>query len=227
MNDEIEECKRLAWKIKPLSRRRVLARLEMTKNGAEPGRSRTRNSHLKALRYVPEGLTSFVNWAQMWMMGLANKAETRLWLRANIVPLTREVDNPNGSKRTKLRPIALLETPLKLIESVAVDQHVDHIISLMQEQQVGFRVRDGAEAMIDAVRKFMKNDMNRVWMQGDIANAYGSINRLSVLKAVRKHIPRLAPVCASQFVRDGTDAVMQERGENGKKCERRRLHSEL
>ena len=61
MNDEIEECKRLAWKIKPLSRRRVLARLD----GAEPGRSRTRNSHLKALQYVPEGLTSFVNWARM------------------------------------------------------------------------------------------------------------------------------------------------------------------
>ena len=62
----------------------------MTKNGAE------RNSHLKALQYVPEGLSSFVNWAQMWMMGLANKDETRLWLRANIVPLTREVDNPDG-----------------------------------------------------------------------------------------------------------------------------------
>ena len=66
MNDEIEECKRLAWKIKPLSRRRVLARLEMTKNGAESGRSRTRNSHLKALQYAPEGLPSVVNWAQMW-----------------------------------------------------------------------------------------------------------------------------------------------------------------
>ena len=125
--------------------RRVLARLEMTKNGAEPGRSRTRNSHLKALQYVPEGLTSFVNWAQMWVMGLANKDETRLWLRANIVPLTREVDDPDGSKRTKLRPIALLETLLKLIESVAVDQHADHIIALMQEQQVRLRVRDGAQ----------------------------------------------------------------------------------
>ena len=56
-------------------------------------------------------------------------------------------------------------------------------------------------------------------MQGDIANAYGSINRLSVLKAVRKHIPCLAPLCASQFVRDGTVAVLQERGENGKKCD--------
>ena len=149
---------------------------------------------------------------------MANKAETRLWLRANIVPLKREVGNQDGSKRTTL------ETLLKLIESVAVDQHADHIIALMQEQQVGFRVRDGAEAMINAVRKFLKNDTNRILMQGDIANAYGSINRLLVLKAVRKHIPCLAPLCASQFVRDGTVAVIQERGGNGKKCE---LHNSV
>ena len=45
-----------------------------------------------------------------------------------------------------------------------------------------------------------------------------------VLKAVRKHILCLAPLCASQFVRDGTVAVMQERGENGKKCE---LHNSV
>ena len=124
-----------------------------------------------------------------------------------------------AQKRRKLRPTALLETPLKLTESVAVDQHANHIIALTQEQQVEFRVRDGAEAMVSAVRQFMKNDTNRVLMQGDIANAYGSINRLAVLKAVRKHIPCLAPLCASQFVRDGTVAVIQERGENGKKCE--------
>ena len=31
MNEQIEECKKMAWKIKPLSRRRVLARMEMTK----------------------------------------------------------------------------------------------------------------------------------------------------------------------------------------------------
>ena len=141
-------------------------------------------------------------------------------MRANNVPLMREVDNPDGSKRTKLRPIALLETLLKLIESVAVCQHSDHIIALMQEQQVGlFRDRDGAEAMINAVRKFLKTDTIRNLMQGDTANAYGSINRLSVLKAVRTHIPCLAPLCASQFVRGGTVAVIRERGENGKKCE--------
>ena len=132
---------------------------------------------------------------------------------------SREVDNPDGSKRKNFRPIAVLETLLKLIESVAVDQHADHIIALIQEQQVGFRVRHGAEAMINAVRKFLKNDTHRILMQGDIANAYGSISRLAVLKAVRKHIPCLAPLCASQFVRDGTVAVIQERGENGRKCE--------
>ena len=56
-------------------------------------------------------------------------------------------------------------------------------------------------------------------MQGDIANAYGSIDRVAVLKAVRKHISRLAPLCASLFVRSGTIAVIQERGENGSKSE--------
>ena len=216
MSEEIGECKKLSWKVQPLSKRRVVARLEMTKNGAEPGRSRTRNSHLKALQYVPEGITALMNWAQMWMMGLANPTESQLWLRANIVPLTKEIENPDGTKKTKLRPIALLETPLKLIESVADDQQADMMIALMQEQQVGFRVRDGAEAMIQAVRKVLRSDSERILMQGDIANAYGSIDRLAVLQAVRKHAPCLAPLCASQFVRNGTIAVIQERGENGK-----------
>ena len=36
MNEEIEKCMKMAWKIKPISRRRVLARLEVTTNGAAP-----------------------------------------------------------------------------------------------------------------------------------------------------------------------------------------------
>ena len=57
----------------------------------------------------------------MWALVVANKGETQLWPRANIVSLIGEVDNPDGSKRTKLRPIALPETFLKQIESDAVD----------------------------------------------------------------------------------------------------------
>ena len=55
------------------------------------GRPKTRNSHLKVPQYIPEGLSSFTNWAQMWTMEKANRAEAQLWLRANIVPLMREV----------------------------------------------------------------------------------------------------------------------------------------
>ena len=100
----------------------------MAKHGAEPGRSKTRHSHLKALQRT--------RGPELFQLGRTNRAETQIWLRANIVPLIREVDNPDGSNKTKLRPTALLESPLKQIESVAVDQHADHIIAMMQEQQV-------------------------------------------------------------------------------------------
>ena len=56
-------------------------------------------------------------------------------------------------------------------------------------------------------------------MQGDILHAYGSINILAMQKAGRKHIPDLAPPCASQFVTDGTVGAIQERDDTGKKCE--------
>ena len=88
-------------------------------------------------------------------------------LRPNF-PLVKGIVNPDGRTQTNPRPMALVETPLKLIESVAVDQHADHIVALMQEQQVGFRIRDGAEAMISAVRNFLQRDTNRVLMEGDI-----------------------------------------------------------
>ena len=61
-----------------------------------------------------------------------------------------------------------------------------------------FRVRDGAEAMIDAVRKFLKNDTNRILMQGDIANAYGSINRFVSAEGSEETHPLPGPaVCIS------------------------------
>ena len=56
----------------------------------------------------------------MWAL-VANKGETQLCPRANFVSLIGDVDNPDGSKKTKLRRIALPETFLKQIESDAVD----------------------------------------------------------------------------------------------------------
>ena len=58
-----------------------------------------------------------------------------------------------GTLKTKLRSVALLETPLKLIEFIAVDQHADHTVSQQQNRQVGLRRRHGSEATVRAVRR--------------------------------------------------------------------------
>ena len=61
----------------------------------------------------------------MWMTGLATKSEAQLWLKVDIVPLIKDTKNVDGTTKTKLRPIALLETPMKLIKSIAVDPDAD------------------------------------------------------------------------------------------------------
>ena len=66
--------------------------------------------------------------------------------------------------------------------------------------------------------KFLRNGTDRILKQGYISKASGSTNKLAVLNAVRKHILGLAPLCFSQFVKDGTVAVTQERDGNGRKC---------
>ena len=167
---------------------------------------------MKALLFTPEDLSSFANWAQMWTLELANKDEAQLWLRANIVSQIREVDNPNGSTKSKLRPIAHLETPLKLI--VAVHQHADHIIALMQEQQVGFQGQRRSRGDDQRSEKFPEKrhkqsldarwHIEHIWLNQPV----GSV--------ARKHDPSLAPLCASQFWRRGNVAVIQERDGSGK-----------
>ena len=49
-------------------------------------------------------------------------------------------------------------------------------------------------------------------MQGDIANACGSINRLAVLQAVRKHIPFLALAREHAEQRDVLPDSLQQDG---------------
>ena len=60
---------------------------------------------------------------------------------------------------------------------------------------MGFKVTDGAEATINAVRKLMRNDTNKVLMQRDIWNAHGSLKRLAVLKSMERHPLPSSAVC--------------------------------
>ena len=82
--------------------------------------------------------------AEMWMTVKASRAEAQLWLKANIVPVDKRSRQSARIEENKTTTDSTPEDPLKLIESVAVNEHADHIIALIQEQLVGFRVRDGA-----------------------------------------------------------------------------------
>ena len=83
---------RLVWEIAPLTT--CVCEAGDDEVGAAPGRSRTRNSHRKALRHVPEGLGAPAKTAQMWLLGLARKSEPHVWLKANIFPLANDMQKP-------------------------------------------------------------------------------------------------------------------------------------
>ena len=116
---------------------------------------------MKALQTMPAEVDALPGWTLAWTKGLADESEAALWLEADIHPLVTGTMNEDGTTEVKPRPRAPLETPMKLIQLIAVDQAVDHLVTLMQTRQVGFRVMSGARAMIGAVRKFLSDGDNR------------------------------------------------------------------
>ena len=119
MRKERNACRGEAWRARSTRKRKILTRLDMTKNGSEPRRSRTRNSYLKALQTIPEGIDAFSEWTLAWAQGRKEKM------------------NEDGTSKEKLRQVALQETPMKLIELIAVDEATDNLVTLMQTQHVG------------------------------------------------------------------------------------------
>ena len=88
--------------------------------------------------------------------------------------------------------------------------------TLLQTQQVGLRVKDGAEALIGAVRRFFCDGDTIIIMLGDTSNAGGSSDWFAVPRAVRRHAPQLAQLCALQFEK-GTKGLIQERRNQGER----------
>ena len=54
---------------------------------------------------------------------------------------------------------------MKLIESIAVDQAAEHLVTFMQTQQVGLRVTDTADATTGYVMRLLGDGDNRILMR--------------------------------------------------------------
>ena len=95
-------------------------------------------------------------------VGSRRNQEDQLRLKVGIVPLIKEIKTADGTMKTKLRPIALHDTPMKLIESTAFAQVADRIIAPMQTRH-GAAVQKNVDARVSqSVEQTLDDPMPRV-----------------------------------------------------------------
>ena len=99
---------------------------------------------------------------------------------------------PNGS----LRPIAIGETIRRLTSKVAVDLITERAREIFEPLQLGVKTPNGCEAIIHVARQwFSRHHTNpdKVAVSVDVSNAFNTVHRAAVLRAVRVHFPSLSP----------------------------------
>ena len=110
---------------------------------------------------------------------------------------------PNGS----LRPIAIGETFRRLTSKVAVDLITERAREIFEPLQLGVKTPNGCEAIIHAARQwFSRNssDPGKVAILVDVSNAFNTIHRAAVLRAVHVHFPFLSPWVDCCYRREST-----------------------
>ena len=97
----------------------VTHRLMRIRAGAQPGCSRSRNSHLAHVVLAPWAAQAMHGWTQRWAEGRVPKTVASVWTLGHVKALGK----PSGG----VRPITLFEAPLKLATGVslrfAIRQH--------------------------------------------------------------------------------------------------------
>ena len=85
-----------------------------------------------------------------------------------------------------IRPIAVGCTLRRLVAKVAGMKVVDQMATLLAPRQLGYGVRNGAEAAVHAARMYLSNpDPSIVFLKLDFQNAFNSLRRDKMLQAVQ------------------------------------------
>ena len=106
---------------------------------------------------------------------------------ASIVALRK----PNGS----LRPIAIGETIRRLTSKVAVDLITERAREIFEPLQLGVKTPNGCKAIIHVARQWLsrhRTNPDKVAVSVDVSNAFSTVHRAAVLRAVRVHFPSLS-----------------------------------
>ena len=117
-----------------------------------------------------------------------------------------------------LRPIAVGNTLRRLVAKVACSAVRDRVTERLAPLQLGFGVKQGAEAAAHAARCYVGNlGPGEALLKIDFANAFNTINRDEVFEAIADYAPELLPfidVCYGQptFLCYGDHMIMSEVG---------------
>ena len=103
-------------------------------------------------------------WIGTWTRAMVPHCEAKLWTAATIAPQNCGPKKPEPGQQMpqpcprKLRPIALADVLMKLVESCVTEQHIDRLLKGVEPTNLGLGTPDAA-ALIVPIERGWANDM--------------------------------------------------------------------
>ena len=169
----------------------VLTSLTSFPAGTAAGPSSMRAEHFKGLtsadpaRRLAEGLAAL---ATVMAQGRAHESVQPHLAGANLLAIAKK---DNGT-----RPIAVGEILRRLVGKILLARNMPKINSALGANQFGVGAKSGTERIAHLVRRLAKKHRgNRryVLLKVDMRNAFNTVDRLAVLRAVHETCPELFP----------------------------------
>ena len=137
-------------------------------------------------------LSALVGFVNFILEGRTPPAIRPIFFGANLTALTK--------KSGDICPIAVGCTLRKLVSKCACQNALKTIPQILTPHQLGFGVAGGMEAPAHAGRVYLRHLPNeKAMLKVDFRNAFNSIRRDKMLKAVKWYVPNLLPFVSSAY----------------------------
>ena len=165
--------------------------------GSAGGPGGLKPQHLKDLRNHSNGhcssfLSSLAAFTALVLEGRTPPSVRPFFFGATLTALNK--------KGGGVRPIAVGCTLRRLVAKIAGNKARDDMVALLAPRQLGFGVRSGAEAAVHATRQYLSSlQPDHVVVKLDFRNAFNSVHRDSMLRAVQDLAPEVYPFVHSVY----------------------------
>ena len=181
----------------PVPEDMIVRAIKSFPNGSAGGPDGLMPQHLKDLISSGAGsgreaiLSTLASFVELVLSGNTPTSVRPFFFGANLIAL---------QKGGGVRPIAVGCTLRRLVAKVAGMKVMDEMAALLAPRQLGYGVRNGAEAAVHAARLYLRNlDPTIAIVKLDFQNAFNSIRRDKMLEAVQSLAPDLMAFVHSAY----------------------------